>query len=260
MDNASWHKSKSLRFGAFEPTYLPPYSPDFNPIERLWLILKAEWFTDSLLGGVFFVGIDNQGNFTIASPDEGSVGGDITIPAGDLVLKIGKSYSITVQTDYNLSAIDGKMTLDSKQDYSLTVHEGSQKILIEKGDIAVTASKGKYDLTTDKDITEKSNSGQILLDAQGTTLTTKKDKIEMGGTSDKASLDSKIQIELKRIAAELTALTTSFNTHTHLDTYVAPLIPAPGPPVPVVPTPPIVPAATPAQPAPTNSILVTIEK
>jgi len=46
MDNASWHKSKSLRFGAFEPTYLPPYSPDFNPIERLWLILKAEWFTD----------------------------------------------------------------------------------------------------------------------------------------------------------------------------------------------------------------------
>jgi len=46
VDNASWHKSKSLRFGAFEPTYLPPYSPDFNPIERLWLILKAEWFTD----------------------------------------------------------------------------------------------------------------------------------------------------------------------------------------------------------------------
>jgi len=46
MDNASWHKSKSLSFGAFEPIYLPPYSPDFNPIERLWLILKAQWFTD----------------------------------------------------------------------------------------------------------------------------------------------------------------------------------------------------------------------
>lgn len=46
MDNASWHKSKSLQFGRFTPTYLPPYSPDYNPIERLWLILKAEWFTD----------------------------------------------------------------------------------------------------------------------------------------------------------------------------------------------------------------------
>lgn len=46
MDNASWHKSKTLDFGAFEPVYLPPYSPDFNPIERLGLIMKAEWFTD----------------------------------------------------------------------------------------------------------------------------------------------------------------------------------------------------------------------
>jgi transposase len=46
MDNASWHKSKSLKFGRFEPVYLPAYSPDFNPIERLWLIMKAEWFTD----------------------------------------------------------------------------------------------------------------------------------------------------------------------------------------------------------------------
>jgi len=46
MDNASWHKSKSLVFGAFEPIHLPPYSPDYNPIERLWLILKAEWFSD----------------------------------------------------------------------------------------------------------------------------------------------------------------------------------------------------------------------
>ena len=46
LDNASWHKTQSLKFGAFEPVYLPPYSPDFNPIERLWLILKAEWFSD----------------------------------------------------------------------------------------------------------------------------------------------------------------------------------------------------------------------
>lgn len=25
--------------------FLPPYSPDLNPIGGLWLLLKAEWFT-----------------------------------------------------------------------------------------------------------------------------------------------------------------------------------------------------------------------
>lgn len=46
VDNASWHKSKTLDWGNFEVCYLPPYSPDLNPIERLWLSLKLEWFSD----------------------------------------------------------------------------------------------------------------------------------------------------------------------------------------------------------------------
>jgi transposase len=45
-DNATWHKKKSLDWGSFEPVFLPPYSPDLNPIERLWLLIKAEWFAD----------------------------------------------------------------------------------------------------------------------------------------------------------------------------------------------------------------------
>lgn len=45
-DNASRHKSKSLNRGCFEPLFLPPHSPDLNPIERLWPLMKAEWFTD----------------------------------------------------------------------------------------------------------------------------------------------------------------------------------------------------------------------
>lgn len=46
MDNASWHKCSGLDFGGFEPVYLPAYSPDLNPIERLWKLVKAEWFSD----------------------------------------------------------------------------------------------------------------------------------------------------------------------------------------------------------------------
>ena len=46
LDNASWHKRKNLNWHFFEPIYLPPYSPDFNPIERIWLIMKADYFTN----------------------------------------------------------------------------------------------------------------------------------------------------------------------------------------------------------------------
>lgn len=45
-DNASWHRNKSIAWGVFEPMFLPPYSPDLNPIERLWLLIKNEWFSD----------------------------------------------------------------------------------------------------------------------------------------------------------------------------------------------------------------------
>ena len=43
LDNASWHKTKCLRWYHIEPVYLPPYSPDFNPIERLWQHLKGHY-------------------------------------------------------------------------------------------------------------------------------------------------------------------------------------------------------------------------
>ena len=53
LDNASWHKVKRLNWHHFTPKYLPPYSPDLNPIERLWLRLKAEFFAD-------FIAKDNE--------------------------------------------------------------------------------------------------------------------------------------------------------------------------------------------------------
>jgi transposase len=41
MDGAGWHKSKGLIIAdSIEIIYLPPYCPELNPVERLWLYLK----------------------------------------------------------------------------------------------------------------------------------------------------------------------------------------------------------------------------
>ena len=41
MDCASWHKSKDLKIPKnITIIYLPPYSPELNPVERLWLYIK----------------------------------------------------------------------------------------------------------------------------------------------------------------------------------------------------------------------------
>lgn len=41
MDGAGWHKSKTLIIPPnIEIIYLPPYSPELNPVERLWLYIK----------------------------------------------------------------------------------------------------------------------------------------------------------------------------------------------------------------------------
>lgn len=42
LDNASRHKINRLDFHHVDYEFLPTYSPDFNPIERLWLRLKAD--------------------------------------------------------------------------------------------------------------------------------------------------------------------------------------------------------------------------
>jgi hypothetical protein len=41
VDQAGWHSSKGLRVPKnIEFVYLPPYSPELNPVERLWQWLK----------------------------------------------------------------------------------------------------------------------------------------------------------------------------------------------------------------------------
>jgi transposase len=41
MDGAGWHKSKTLKIPSnIVIFHLPPYSPELNPVERLWLYIK----------------------------------------------------------------------------------------------------------------------------------------------------------------------------------------------------------------------------
>jgi transposase len=46
LDNASRHRRKSTHWHGWQPKYLPPYSPDLNPIERIWNTMKARWFNN----------------------------------------------------------------------------------------------------------------------------------------------------------------------------------------------------------------------
>jgi transposase len=42
MDGAGWHKSKSLVVPSnVEIIYLPPYSPELNPVEKFWQYIKS---------------------------------------------------------------------------------------------------------------------------------------------------------------------------------------------------------------------------
>ena len=52
LDNASWHRNKSNNWHGWQPKFLPPYSPDLNPIERIWLLMKANYFNNHVCKSV----------------------------------------------------------------------------------------------------------------------------------------------------------------------------------------------------------------
>jgi hypothetical protein len=49
MDRAGWHCANDLVVPAnLTPVFLPPYSPELNSIERLWLYLKERFLSHRL--------------------------------------------------------------------------------------------------------------------------------------------------------------------------------------------------------------------
>lgn len=53
MDQAGWHKSKDLKkYKNIEIIFLPPYSPELNPIERLWKWIKQTSIHNRIFSGI----------------------------------------------------------------------------------------------------------------------------------------------------------------------------------------------------------------
>lgn len=51
MDRASWHQSKSLKIPKnIRIILLPPYSPELNPVERLWGYAKSKLIRNKVYG------------------------------------------------------------------------------------------------------------------------------------------------------------------------------------------------------------------
>jgi len=158
------------------------------------------------------------------------------IEEGDIVLLMFTERSI----DKWLSTADGAIT--NPNDFLR--HDLSNAVAIP----------GVYPFS--QPITNFDNEALTIGQDGSTIVRVKKDLIELGtkGSTDKASLDSKVQIELKALRSTLASLVTDFNAHNHAVTT------APGTTgTPSTGTPPTT-AIAPATVAATNSALVTLEK
>ena len=49
LDGAGWHRSQGLVVpGNITLLALPPYSPELNPVERIWHYLRSHWLANSV--------------------------------------------------------------------------------------------------------------------------------------------------------------------------------------------------------------------
>jgi hypothetical protein len=59
LDRAGWHVSGDLRVPAnLTLIHLPSYSPELNPVERVWLYLRERWLSHRVLTGGYDAVLD----------------------------------------------------------------------------------------------------------------------------------------------------------------------------------------------------------
>ena len=53
MDQAGWHRARALRIPEnIRLMWLPPYSPQCNPVEHLWDEIREKWFANRVFGSL----------------------------------------------------------------------------------------------------------------------------------------------------------------------------------------------------------------
>ena len=59
LDGAGWHVSDDLVVPAnLTLIHLPPYSPELNPVERVWAYLRDRWLSHRVLAGGYEAVVD----------------------------------------------------------------------------------------------------------------------------------------------------------------------------------------------------------
>ena len=59
LDRAGWHVSKDLVVPAnLTLLHLPPYAPELNPVEAVWLYLRERWLSHRVLAGGYGAVVD----------------------------------------------------------------------------------------------------------------------------------------------------------------------------------------------------------
>jgi putative transposase len=59
LDRAGWHISADLQVpDKLTLVHLPPYSPELNPVENVWLYLRERWLSHRVLAGGYEAVVD----------------------------------------------------------------------------------------------------------------------------------------------------------------------------------------------------------